>query len=575
MKEKINGVKEIYLYLKIIEPTLTQLYDKDRLRQIKAIIGRDKGKIIITKDCLIKKLASIFGIKCRDYQRTLSDAKRIFAFRDALYYLSKRKIPVFFFNRIGKKKGFAYSTHAMERMEKGKSFPQMYKDIEGNASDFMELFGNKYSVEYVDEMGKIPQVVKIGNLYRHEEAHGKYVNVVNGLRITKNQPEKATRKLHIYGRCGVFGYAVEDGENIPSVLQNILINEGYSDIKVVNHGLWGGEDCMLDNNFFFEVQDFKEGDIVLFYRYRFEERINELLERYGMWYKDITDEWHDYSDAKWCFYDKPGHMNKNGYRNVAEIIVKNMISKQFMAKEVDYASLPTVGVSELHDYIEKNENVDFETNINKYLAGLEEVANKAKGKNNGAIVMNCNPFTYGHRYLIEYAAERVDYLFIFVVEENKSFFEYSDRYRMVCEGTKDILNVIVANSGKFIISSYTFPEYFMKDYVKEKDFDVSNDINIFCKYIAPKLSIRKRFVGEEPLDPVTNNYNETMKRILPQYDMELVEIKRKMIDETKVINATEVRRMLVDNNLDNLVRYVPDTTYRILMEKYVERTLDE
>ena len=566
----MNDLDDISKYLRVLEPTSDQLYDDNKFKQLKSIVCRVDGNVIITHDRLIRRMAGFFGVKYYDFQKTLSDARRIFAFRDALYYLSKKKIPVFFYDRVGEKKGFGYSSRATERMKKGKSFPNMCQGIEENATDLMELFGNKYSVEYVKEIAKIPQIIKVGNIYRHEEAHGKYVNIANGMRVTKYQPEKAARKLHIYGRCGVFGYAVEDGENIPSGLQKILMDNGYTDIKVVNHGLWGGEDYMLDNNFFFEVQDFKEGDIVVFYRYHFEDRISELLEKYGMWYKDITDEWHLYPDAKWCFYDKPGHMNKNGYRNAAEIIAKNMISKKFLPKEVDYASLPTAGISELHKYIEKNEDINFETNINKYLKSLDVVSAKAKGKNNGAIVMNCNPFTYGHRYLIEYAAKHVDYLFIFVVEENKSFFSYDDRYRMVCEGAKDIPNVIAVNSGKFIISSYTFPEYFMKDYVQEKDFDVSNDVNIFCKYIAPRLSITKRFVGKEPLDPVTNTYNETMKKIMPQYGMELVEIERKMIDGTKVINATEVRRMLTDNDLEGLTKYVPDTTYRILMDKYVE-----
>ena len=40
----------------------------------------------------------------------------------------------------------------------------------------------------------------------------------------------------------------------------------------------------------------------------------------------------------------------------------------------------------------------------------------------GAVVMNCNPLTLGHRYLIEQALKQCDYLMIFVVQEDKSFF---------------------------------------------------------------------------------------------------------------------------------------------------------
>ena len=81
---------------------------------------------------------------------------------------------------------------------------------------------------------------------------------------------------------------------------------------------------------------------------------------------------------------------------------------------------------------------------------------------NGAIVMNCNPFTRGHRYLIESAAKQVDTLYVFVVEEDKSFFPFTERLMLVRNGIKDLSNVIVLPSGKFMISSLTFPEYFVK-----------------------------------------------------------------------------------------------------------------
>ena len=139
---------------------------------------------------------------------------------------------------------------------------------------------------------------------------------------------------------------------------------------------------------------------------------------------------------------------------------------------------------------------------------------------------------------------------------------------MVKQGTADLKNVVVVSSGKFIISSLTFPEYFMKDYVKEKNFDVSMDVETFCKHIAPPLQIKKRFAGEEPFDPVTLNYNENMRRILPKYGMEFCEIPRLVIDEKRVINATEVRRLLKERNFEAIKEYVPETTVRILQKKY-------
>jgi cytidyltransferase-like protein len=64
-----------------------------------------------------------------------------------------------------------------------------------------------------------------------------------------------------------------------------------------------------------------------------------------------------------------------------------------------------------------------------YLASL-----RREGEN-GAIVMNANPFTLGHRYLIETAAKEVNNLYIIVVKENRSLFSYDDRKRMITKGT--------------------------------------------------------------------------------------------------------------------------------------------
>ena len=44
----------------------------------------------------------------------------------------------------------------------------------------------------------------------------------------------------------------------------------------------------------------------------------------------------------------------------------------------------------------------------------------------GAIVMNANPFTKGHRYLIEKAAAECGFVYVFVLSEDKSVFSSKD-----------------------------------------------------------------------------------------------------------------------------------------------------
>ena len=63
--------------------------------------------------------------------------------------------------------------------------------------------------------------------------------------------------------------------------------------------------------------------------------------------------------------------------------------------------------------------------------------------NNGAVVVNCNPFTCGHQYLIEQAASQVEQLFVFVVREERSLFPYAIRSRLVEQGLAHLDNVTV------------------------------------------------------------------------------------------------------------------------------------
>lgn len=188
----------------------------------------------------------------------------------------------------------------------------------------------------------------------------------------------------------------------------------------------------------------------------------------------------------------------------------------------------------------------------------------------GAIVMNANPFTLGHRYLAEYAASKVDYLYIFVLEEDKSEISYDDRLKMVYLGTKDIKNITVTSGGKAVISDVTFPEYFMKKELQDVSINAFKDIESFALYVAPLFSINVRFFGEEPLDNVTRQYNEQMKKYLPQYFIETEEIPRKE-DEGGCISASRVRKLLAEGNIERIVGLVPQSTYKYLLKHNIDK----
>lgn len=183
--------------------------------------------------------------------------------------------------------------------------------------------------------------------------------------------------------------------------------------------------------------------------------------------------------------------------------------------------------------------------------------------------MNCNPFTLGHQYLVEYAAAKVARLYIFVVEEDKSEFPFADRIELVRQGVKHLQNVEVLPSGKFIISQQTFSGYFNKASLQDVQVDSSKDVEIFGREIAPTLGITIRFAGEEPTDNVTRQYNETMKKILPRYGVDFCEIPRKTFGD-EVISASTVREALKIGNVDKVKSLVPATTFDYLRERHAE-----
>ena len=209
---------------------------------------------------------------------------------------------------------------------------------------------------------------------------------------------------------------------------------------------------------------------------------------------------------------------------------------------------------------------------NKRNGIADYVKNLEHGESNqihGAIVANCNPFTNGHLYLMETAAKQCGVLHVFILSEDKSEFSNDIRYRLVQEGIKHIPNLILHQTSDYLISSATFPTYFLKDKAREGDVRCELDLEIFCRYFAKELHVTKRFVGTEPFCKITNTYNEQMKKLLPQYGIEVIEVQRLQKDGYAV-SASEVRRLLKDRQFEKLKKRVPFTTYQYLTNRKSE-----
>lgn len=185
----------------------------------------------------------------------------------------------------------------------------------------------------------------------------------------------------------------------------------------------------------------------------------------------------------------------------------------------------------------------------------------------GAVVVNCNPFTWGHYHLISQAVAQVEGLYVFVVQEDLSFFPFEDRISLVREGLAEFGDrVHVVPSGKFIISSFSFAGYFTKERQVSPP-DSTTDVLLFGAVIAPELNISTRFVGEEPNCATTRSYNETMAQLLPPIGIELSVIPRIGIDAIP-ISATTVRKCLADGDFSKIAELVPETTLKYLHNRF-------
>lgn len=185
---------------------------------------------------------------------------------------------------------------------------------------------------------------------------------------------------------------------------------------------------------------------------------------------------------------------------------------------------------------------------------------RSHGARTGAVIMNANPFTLGHRYLLEQASAQVDLLHVFVVSEDVSLVPLTVRERLVREGAADLKNVVYHLTGPYMISNATFPSYFLKDSDTVIRSHAKLDIQVFTQ-ISQALGITDRFVGEEPFSQVTGIYNQVMQEELSGAGIKCTVISRKA-DADGAISASMVRALIKDGNWEALRGKVPECTLR-------------
>ena len=416
-----------------------------------------------------------------------------------------------------------------------------------------KFYKENFNKEFIEEILSLEKTRKFG-YWMQAEKKGKKYNCIDGIRLTEGNSVKNHNRIIMFGPCWIAGNWVPDNQTISSYLQGLI--ENYN---VENRGAE-----FIDMNFAIRDTIYHTGDIVIIIA---ETGCDKTYERFGINLESVASAYENCDDLYNAIWDMPLHSNQLINKLVAEELYNKLRLKQYMrTSNVRYEE-----VSFNKKNIQKIKGNMWLKN-NELKLYIEEIKTSLDinldNKHIGAIVMNCNPFTKGHMFLIEEARKKVDVLLVFVVEEDKSYFKFEDRIELVRRGTQDMENVYVYPSGNFMISSMTMPSYFLKNSLQDVVLNESDDIELFAGVIAPRLNIRVRFAGSEPIDKFTNNYNLSMKRILPEYGIEFMEIARMADESGMVISASEVRKCLEKHEYRKIKEIVPKSTYDFLKERY-------
>ncbi|WP_337638494.1 [citrate (pro-3S)-lyase] ligase [Prevotella sp.] len=270
------------------------------------------------------------------------------------------------------------------------------------------------------------------------------------------------------------------------------------------------------------------------------------------------------------------HANADGHQCV-KLFTKPQNQKMFesmsfrLLAEAPKAILMETGIGGIKRYCEELESEKGKVKSEKSNGKLHHLNPSTPQPimpQSGIIIMNCNPFTLGHRYLIEQAAQQVDTLYILVVREDCSMFGYDERKAMIVRGVAHINNVVVCDGSEYSISATTFPTYFLKSLSDASDTQMTLDIDLYRRHIAPALGATVRFVGTEPDDPLTRRYNELMKSMLPDV-REVARLQQSGV----VVSASRVRKAIVENHLALAARLVPPTTVPYIVAHLATRAL--
>lgn len=469
-------------------------------------------------------------------------------------HFKKNEVNMIVINGIMKKNIDNISDYEKDRLNM--SIEQILQDIE-----FIDRFCGEDHLsfnilnQHKHDLNQFVKVVSNGIcnvlLDRSEENY----NIVGGKRLTIGIPSNASIKVHMFGPCVVMGLCVADEMTICSFLQQIINQKGYN-AEVNNHGLAYGNDKLNDILSMMD-EPIRNGDSIIWFS-AFEENI---LHKFNNWNIPIIDVRDCVKGLKDWFLDNPFHCNAQMNHNIAKVVFSKLESSLCsISNDRRHSIIHTMNIDLHHNPYAILDS----TELDAYINYIEQFKCSETITTKGAVVINANPCTIGHLYLIQEALKMVEFLYVFLVEESKESLPYIDREYMLKESLKYNKNVRVIRGGNIMTSEKIFPEYFRKSATPSRISLVLTHRS-FGQIVGPTLGVKYRFFGTEPDDIVTRALNESALEILPEYGIQPVFIDRLTVGN-EYISAKNVRNLLHNKRYSELVKFVPLPTYKRLLK---------
>lgn len=372
---------------------------------------------------------------------------------------------------------------------------------------------NAYNISLINNQGRFRKVTGSKSIH---------YTIRNDRRLTCWNNETFINEVHFFGPCITFGLFSTDRFTIESILQKKMNDNGLR-YNINNYGVPDGGDLINDILYMLSTQ-MRENDYVIWIN-RFNDNLKQILASHNIRVIDLSQAFYGQHNF---FVNDTIHTTEKGNKIIAEYIFKNI---NFNKSDINYKTVAPTSFK----------FVKIDNRYEQYL-----ISEKVSGFHSyGSIVINANPFTFGHKYLIDKALETVDFLYVFLVENSSKSMPFYERYIIAKEAIGENKRVKLLSAGDFFASEQSFNAYFWG----ENDFDAYKHVEYFLRIVAPILNITYRFFGTEPNNMICRKFNEYCMDELPKNGVNVIQIQRKC-NHGNSISASKVRELLGKGELD-------------------------